>query len=52
MSDRPFQTLIFPYQVCFLALVPLEWLFDWGGEQLALYLGTQLGDLVVISLNK
>jgi len=39
------------YTLCFLALVPLEWLFDWGGEQLALYLGTQLGDLVVITLN-
>ncbi|KNZ79572.1 Vacuolar calcium ion transporter [Termitomyces sp. J132] len=47
---------VFPHSVtftfCFLALVPLEWLFDWGGEQLALYLGTQLGDFVVISLNK
>ncbi|KAG6877847.1 hypothetical protein C0993_003220 [Termitomyces sp. T159_Od127] len=39
------------FTFCFLALVPLEWLFDWGGEQLALYLGTQLGDLVMISLN-
>ncbi|GLB33484.1 putative Ca(2) cation antiporter (CaCA) (TC 2.A.19) family protein [Lyophyllum shimeji] len=39
------------FTFCFLALVPLEWLFDWGGEQLALYLGTQAGDLVVITLN-
>ncbi|KAF5387895.1 hypothetical protein D9615_000101 [Tricholomella constricta] len=42
-------TLTFAF--CFLALVPLEWLFDWGGEQMAFYLGTQLGDLVVITLN-
>ncbi|KAG6831877.1 hypothetical protein H0H92_006994 [Tricholoma furcatifolium] len=27
------------------------WLFDWGGEQMAPYLGSQLGDLVVITLN-
>ncbi|KAG6919280.1 hypothetical protein DXG01_007412 [Tephrocybe rancida] len=40
-----------PETVCFLALVPLEWLFDWGGEQMAHYLGTQLGDLVIITLN-
>jgi len=32
-------TLTFAF--CFLALVPLEWLFDWGGEQMALYMGTQ-----------
>ncbi|KAG6903304.1 hypothetical protein C0995_013057 [Termitomyces sp. Mi166 len=46
---------VFPHTVtftfCFLALVPLEWLFDWGGEQMAFYLGTQLGDLVLITLN-
>ncbi|KAG6850054.1 hypothetical protein H0H93_001870 [Arthromyces matolae] len=39
------------FTFCFLALVPLEWLFDWGGEQMEFYLGHQLGDLVVITLN-
>ncbi len=38
--------------VCFLAIVPLEKLFDWGGEQLAMYCGKDLGDLVVVTLNK
>ena len=27
-------------------------MFDWGGEQMALYLGKDLGDLVIITLNK
>ncbi|KAG6866494.1 hypothetical protein C0991_003038 [Blastosporella zonata] len=39
------------FTFCFLSIVPLEWLFHWGGEQMAHYLGTQLGDLVMISLN-
>ena len=38
--------------VCFLAIVPLEKLFDYGGEQLAMYCGDDLGDLIVITLNK
>ena len=38
--------------VCILALVPLEHFFDWGGEQVALYCGRDLGDLIVITLNK
>ncbi|CAL1702750.1 unnamed protein product [Somion occarium] len=39
------------FALCFLAIIPLEKLFDWGGEQMALYLGKDLGDLVIISLN-
>ena len=38
--------------VCFLAIIPLEGMFDWGGEQIALYLGKDLGDLVIVTLNK
>lgn len=38
--------------VCFLAIVPLEKIFDWGGEQLAMYCGPDLGDLITITLNK
>jgi hypothetical protein len=38
--------------VCFLGIVPLEKLFDYGGEQLAMYCGDDLGDLIVITLNK
>jgi Ca2+:H+ antiporter len=30
----------------------LERLFDWGGEQLAMYCGEDLGALIVITLNK
>ncbi|KAH7334060.1 hypothetical protein B0J17DRAFT_675192 [Rhizoctonia solani] len=35
----------------FLAIIPLEKLSDFGGEQMALYLGTSLGDLLVITLD-
>ncbi|KAH9913962.1 uncharacterized protein BXZ73DRAFT_106748 [Epithele typhae] len=35
----------------FLAIIPLEGIFDWGGEQMALYLGKDLGDLLVVTLN-
>ena len=41
-----------PVIVAFLSIVPLEKLFDWGGEQLALYCGEDLGDLIVVTLNK
>ena len=43
---------IFILSVCFLALIPLEKLFDFGGEQLAMYCGEDLGDLIVVTLNK
>ncbi|KAI0027473.1 hypothetical protein K488DRAFT_90829 [Vararia minispora EC-137] len=35
----------------YIALIPLEKLFEWGGEQLSLYCGPDLGDLIVITLN-
>ena len=37
--------------VCFLSIIPLEKLFDWCGEQMALFLGSSLGDLLAITLN-
>ncbi|KAH9053057.1 hypothetical protein EDB87DRAFT_310784 [Lactarius vividus] len=39
------------FSLCFLAIVPLEILFDWGGEQMAMYLGKDLGDLVMVTLH-
>ncbi|KAI0804620.1 hypothetical protein BC629DRAFT_1488445 [Irpex lacteus] len=39
------------FALCFVAIIPLEKMFDWGGEQMALYLGKDLGDLVIITLN-
>ncbi|TCD70346.1 hypothetical protein EIP91_003697 [Steccherinum ochraceum] len=39
------------FALCFLAIVPLEAMFDWGGEQMSIYLGQTLGDLLVITLN-
>ena len=30
----------------------MESIFDWGGEQVALYLGESVGELLVITLNK
>jgi Ca2+:H+ antiporter len=35
-----------------VAIVPHERIFDYGGEQMAFYLGKQLGDLLIITLNK
>jgi Ca2+:H+ antiporter len=37
--------------VCFLSIIPLEKLFDWCGEQMSLFLGLSLGDLLTITLN-
>ncbi|KAF8232845.1 hypothetical protein L208DRAFT_1269941 [Tricholoma matsutake] len=39
------------FVLCFLAIVPHERIFEYGGEQMAFYLGRQLGDLLIISLN-
>ncbi|KAF7789150.1 hypothetical protein EIP86_000087 [Pleurotus ostreatoroseus] len=39
------------FALCFLAIVPMENIFDWGGEQMAIYLGKELGELVIITLN-
>ncbi|KAH8987182.1 hypothetical protein EDB92DRAFT_2116166 [Lactarius akahatsu] len=39
------------FSLCFLAIIPLEKLFDWGGEQMTMYLGKGLGDLVVVTLH-
>ncbi|THH05547.1 hypothetical protein EW145_g4712 [Phellinidium pouzarii] len=39
------------FALCFLSIIPLEKLFDFGGEQMALYTGKDLGDLIVVSLN-
>ncbi|TFL05497.1 hypothetical protein BDV98DRAFT_500213 [Pterulicium gracile] len=35
----------------FLALIPLENLFDYLGDQMSLFLGNDLGDLLIITLN-
>ncbi|EMD35858.1 hypothetical protein CERSUDRAFT_96082 [Gelatoporia subvermispora B] len=39
------------FALCFLGIIPLERLFDWGGEQMAYYLGNGLGDLLIITLD-
>ena len=38
--------------VCFAAILPLARLFHYGGEQLAIYLGKDIGDLAIVTLNK
>jgi len=38
--------------VSFMTIISLEKLFDWGGEQLAMYCGPDLGDLIIVTLNK
>ncbi|KAG8726315.1 hypothetical protein FRC11_000376, partial [Ceratobasidium sp. 423] len=39
------------FALSFLAIIPLEKVTDFGGEQMALYLGTSLGDFLVITLD-
>ncbi|OJA13423.1 hypothetical protein AZE42_05781 [Rhizopogon vesiculosus] len=39
------------FALCFAAIVPHECLFDYCGEQMALYCGQDLGDLLTITLN-
>ncbi|KAG9090298.1 hypothetical protein FS749_000660 [Ceratobasidium sp. UAMH 11750] len=39
------------FALSFLAIIPLEKLSDYAGEQMALYLGTSLGDFLVITLD-
>ncbi|KAF9268226.1 hypothetical protein L218DRAFT_602819 [Marasmius fiardii PR-910] len=45
----------FPYPLTFLfsllAIMPLQKLFDFGGEQMSFYVGKDLGDLIVVTLN-
>ncbi|KAJ6539025.1 hypothetical protein B0H19DRAFT_960734 [Mycena capillaripes] len=36
---------------CFIAIIPLCRLLDYGGENLALYCGKDIGDLIIITLN-
>ncbi|GAB1526328.1 hypothetical protein RhiTH_009495 [Rhizoctonia solani] len=38
-------------RVSFIAIIPLENLSEYGGEQLALYCGESIGDLIVITLH-
>ncbi|KAJ7047689.1 hypothetical protein C8F04DRAFT_935863 [Mycena alexandri] len=40
------------FAFCFIAIIPLCRLLDHGGENLALYCGKDIGDLIVITLNK
>jgi Ca2+:H+ antiporter len=35
-----------------MSIIALEQLFEWGGEQLAMNCGPDLGDLIIITLNK
>ncbi|KAJ7179439.1 hypothetical protein C8R46DRAFT_1073775 [Mycena filopes] len=39
------------FSFCFVAIIPLCRLLDYGGENLALYCGKDVGDLIVITLN-
>ncbi len=38
--------------VCFIAMIPLQKTLDWGAEQMGLFLGKELSDLLVITLSK
>jgi len=39
------------FAFCFVSIIPLESMFDYGGEQLALYYGQYVGDLITVTLN-
>lgn len=38
--------------VCFVALIPLESILQFGGLQMMAYLGVRLGELLVVTLCK
>ncbi|KAH8109088.1 hypothetical protein DFH11DRAFT_1515975 [Phellopilus nigrolimitatus] len=42
---------ILTFVLSFLSIIPLSKLFDFGGEQMALYTGKDLGDLIIVTLN-
>ncbi|GLB33483.1 putative Ca(2) cation antiporter (CaCA) (TC 2.A.19) family protein [Lyophyllum shimeji] len=39
------------FMLCFVAIMPLSKILDYGGEQLALYCGRASGDLIIITIN-
>ncbi|RPD56823.1 hypothetical protein L226DRAFT_574172 [Lentinus tigrinus ALCF2SS1-7] len=39
------------FVLCFVAMIPLQKIFDWGGEKLGEYVGKDLKDLLVITLS-
>ncbi|KAF5390759.1 hypothetical protein D9757_004441 [Collybiopsis confluens] len=39
------------FAMSLMALVPLERLLEYGGDQMSLYCGKELGDLIIITLN-
>ncbi|KAE9395767.1 hypothetical protein BT96DRAFT_942184 [Gymnopus androsaceus JB14] len=48
-------TSVWPFEVTFaislLALVPLEKSLEYGGDQISLYCGKEIGDLIIVTLN-
>lgn len=40
------------HAVCFVAMIPLQKIFDWGGEQMGEFLEEDLKDLLIITLSK
>ncbi|CEL53188.1 Vacuolar calcium ion transporter OS=Schizosaccharomyces pombe (strain 972 / ATCC 24843) GN=vcx1 PE=3 SV=1 [Rhizoctonia solani AG-1 IB] len=42
---------VYTFILSFIAIIPLENLSEYGGEQLALYCGESMGDLIVITLH-
>jgi hypothetical protein len=38
--------------VSFMTIIALKKLFNWGREQLAMYCRPDLGDLIIVTLNK
>lgn len=41
-----------PSTVCFIAMIPLQKIFDWGGDEISAFLDEDLRDLLVITLSK
>ncbi|TEB32671.1 hypothetical protein FA13DRAFT_1627901 [Coprinellus micaceus] len=39
------------FALAFLAIIPLEWLVEWAGDEMAHYLGKDLGDLLIVTLH-
>ncbi|TBU39209.1 hypothetical protein BD309DRAFT_872771 [Dichomitus squalens] len=39
------------FVLCFIAMIPLQKIFDWGGDEIGLFLGNEPRDLLVITLS-
>ncbi|KAG8733194.1 hypothetical protein FRC11_008053 [Ceratobasidium sp. 423] len=47
----PYENYVYLFILAFIAIIPLENICEFAGEQLALYCGESIGDLIIITLH-